>query len=102
MMVANTQEDDCSITESYQLSQTHLSHGCNNYSYTLWPSHKHITECKLFVGLKGMPEMLFVGINHCPKGFTLQSSKKSCDCDPALNNIYFTITSCDLYLQTIV
>ena len=26
LVVANTQEDDCSITESYQLSQTHLSH----------------------------------------------------------------------------
>ena len=102
LVVANRQEDDCSITESYQLSQTHLSHGCNNYSYTLWPSHKHITECKLFVGLKRMPEMFFVGIKHCPKGFTLQPSKKSCDCDPALNNIYFTITSCDLDQQTIV
>ena len=76
LMVANTQEDDCSITESYQLSQTHLSHGCNNYSYTLWPSHKHITECKLFVGLKGIPEMFFVEIKHCPKGFILQPSKK--------------------------
>ena len=101
-MVANTQEDNCSIIESYQLSQTHLSHGCNNYSYTLWPSHKNITECELFVGLKGVPEMFFVGIKHCPKGFTLQQSKKSCDCDPALNNIYFTITSCDLDQQTIV
>ena len=30
LVVANTQEDDCSITESYQLSQTYLSHGCNN------------------------------------------------------------------------
>ena len=102
LVVANTQEDDCSITESYQLSQTHLSHGCNNYSYTLWPSHKHITECKLFVGLKGVPEMFFVGIKHCPKGFTLQQSKKSCDCDPALNNIYFLVTSCNLDQQTIV
>ena len=102
LMVANTQEDDCSIIESYQLSQTHLSHGCNNYSYTLWPSHKHITECKLFVGLNGVPEMFFVGIKHCPKGFIPQSSKKACDCDPALNNIYFSVTSCNLDQQTIV
>ena len=102
LVVANTQEDDCSIIESFQLSQTHLNHGCNNYSYTIWPSHKDITECKLFVGLKGMPEMFFVEIKHCPKGFTLQPSKKACDCDPALNNIYFSVTSCDLDQQTIV
>ena len=102
LVVANTQEDDCSITESYQLSQTYLNHDCNNYSYTIWPSHKDITECKLFVGLKGMPEMFFVEIKHCPKGFTLQPSKKVCDCDPALNNVYFSVTSCDLDQQTIV
>ena len=102
LVVANTQEDDCSIIESFQLSQTHLNHGCNNYSYTIWPSHKDITECKLFVGLKGMPEMFFVEIKHCPKGFTLQSNKKACDCDPALNNIYFSVTSCNLDQQTIV
>ena len=102
LVVANIQADDCSITESHQLSQTHLNHGCNNYSYTIWPSHKNITECKLFVGLKGMPEMFFVEIKHCPKGFTLQPSKTSCHCDPVLNNIYFSVTSCDLDQQTIV
>ena len=101
LVVANTPEDDCVITDSYQLSQTHFSHGCNNYSYTIWPSHKDITECKLFVGLMKMPEMFFVKIKHCPRGFTLQPSKKSCNCDPALNNMYFTITSCDLNEGTI-
>ena len=102
LVVANTPEDDCIITESYQLSQTHFSYGCNNYSYTIWPSHKDITECKLFVGLIGMPEMFFVEIKHCPMGFTLQPIKKSCDCDTALNNIYFSVTSCDLDDETIV
>ena len=101
LVAANTPEDDCIITESYQLSQTHFSHGCNNYSYTIWPSHKDIAECKLFVGLMKMPEMFFVEIKHCPRGFTLQPSKKSCDCDPALNNMYFTIASCDLDKETI-
>ena len=102
LVVANEPTDDCSITESHQLSQTHYNHGCNNYSYTIWPSHKDITECKLFVGLMGMPEMFFVKIKQCPKGFTLQPFKKSCDCDPVLNNNYFSITSCDLDQQTIV
>ena len=102
LVVANTPAtDDCSITDSYQLTQTHLSQGCNNYSYTIWPSHKDITECKLFVGLVEMPEMFFVQIKHCPRGFTLQPSKQSCDCDPALNNIYFSITSCNLDDETI-
>ena len=101
LVVANTPADDCSITESYQLSQTHFNHGCNNYSYTIWPSHKNITECKLFVRLMGMPEMLFVDIKPCPRGFILQPNIKQCDCDPALNNIYFSVTSCDLDQQTI-
>ena len=101
LVVANTPEDDCIITESYQLSQTHFSHGCNNYSYTIWPSHKDITQCKLFVGLMKMPELFFVEIKLCPRGFTLQPNIKTCDCDPALNNIYFTVTSCDLDDQTI-
>ena len=65
LVVANEPTDDCSITESYQLSQTHSNHGCNNYSYTIWPSYKDITECKLFVGLIGMPEMFFVKIKQC-------------------------------------
>ena len=68
LVVGNTLEDDCIITESYQLSQTHFSHGCNNYSYTIWPSHENITECKLFVGLMKMPEMFFVEIKQCPRG----------------------------------
>ena len=46
--------------------------------------------------------MFFVEIKQCPRGFTLKPSKKSCDCDPALNNKYFTITSCDLDEGTIV
>ena len=40
-----------------------------NYSYTIWPSHKDITECKLFVGLMGMPEMFFAEIKPCPRGY---------------------------------
>ena len=102
LVVANTPADDCSITDSYQLSQTHFNHGCNNYSYTIWPSYKNIAECKLFVGLMGMPEMFFVEIKPCPRGFTLQPEIKQCDCDPALNNVYFSVTSCDLDQQTIV
>ena len=101
LVADNEPTDNCSITESYQLSQTHFNHGCNNYSYTIWPSHEDITECKLFVGLMGTPEMFFVKIKQCPKGFTLQPIKRSCDCDPVLNNNYFSITSCDLDQQTI-
>ena len=34
-VVANTLDDDCSIVDSYQLSQTHLNHDCNTYKYHL-------------------------------------------------------------------
>ena len=101
LVVANTPEDDCIITESYQLSQTHFSDGCNNYSYTIWPSYRDITECKLFIELIKKPEMFFVEIKPCPRGFALQPSKKICDCDPALNNMYFTVSSCNLDDETI-
>ena len=102
--VANTKDDDCSIVDSYQLSQSHpISHGCNNYSYTIWPHSRHTTECKLFIGLNEMPEMFYVQIKPCPVGFTLQSDRKSCYCDPLLlNNDILSIASCNLDDETIL
>ena len=76
IIAANTKDDNCSIVDSYQLSQSHsISHGCNNYSYTVWANSRHTTECKLFIGLSEMPEMFYVQIKPCPVGFTLQSDK---------------------------
>ena len=104
IIVANTKDDDCSIVDSYQLLQSHpISHGCNNYSYTIWPNSRHITECRLFIGLSEMPEMFHVQIKRCPVGFTLQSNKKSCYCDPLLlNSDILSITSCNLDDETIL
>ena len=48
-----------------------------------------------------MPEMFYVQIKPCPVGFTLQSSKKSCYCDPILSNSTLFITSCNLDDETI-
>ena len=76
IIAANTKDDDCSILDSYQLSQTYHNNGCNRYSYTIWPNSEFITECKLFIGLSEMPEMYYVQIKPCPMGFTLQSDKK--------------------------
>ena len=104
IIVANTKEDDCGIVDSYQLSQSHpISHGCNNYSYAIWPNSRHTTECKLFIGLSEMPEMFYIQIKPCPVGFTLQSDKKSCYCDPLLmNSDILSITSCNLDDETIL
>ena len=104
IIVANTKDDVCSIVDSYQLSQSHpISHGCNNYSYTIWPNSRHTTECKLFIGLSEMPEMFYVQIKPCPVGFTLQSDKKCCYCDPLLiNSDILSITSCNLDDETIL
>ena len=102
IIAANTKDDDCSILDSYQLSQTHPNNGCNRYSYTIWPKNDLITECKLFIGLGEMPEMFYVQIKPCPMGFTLQNDKKACYCDPLLNNDQLSITSCNINDRTIL
>ena len=102
IIAANTKDDDCSILDGFQLSQTHTNNGCNRYSYTIWPNSEFITECKLFIGLNEMPEMFYVQIKPCPMGFTLQSDKKTCYCDPLLNNDEVSITSCDTNDETIL
>ena len=109
IIVANTKDDDCTIVDSDQLSQSHPishKHGCNNYSYTVWPNSRHTTECKLFIGLSETPEMFYAQIKPCPVGFsrfTLQSDKKSCYCDPLLlNSDILSITSCNLNDETIL
>ena len=101
IVVANTKDDDCSILDYHHLSQTHPNNGCNRYSYTIWPN-KFITECKLFIGLSGMPEMFYVQIKPCPMGFTLQNDKKACYCDPLLRNDEVSITSCSINEGTIL
>ena len=40
IVVHNTEDDDCSVVDTFQLFQTHLNYECNNYSYTLWPKIK--------------------------------------------------------------
>ena len=102
IIAANTKDDDCSILDSYQLSQTHTNNDCNRYSYTIWPNSEFITECKLFIGLSEMPEMFYVQIKPCPMGFTLQNDKKACYCDPLLNNDKVSITPCDINDGTIL
>ena len=102
MIAANTKDDDCSILNSYQLSQTGLINGCNRYSYTIWPNKEFITECKLFIGLSEMPEMFYVQIKPCPMGFTLQNDKKACYCDPLIRNDEVSIRSCNINDGTIL
>ena len=101
LVVANTFNDDCSVVDSHQLSQTYLNSDCNTYEYTIWPSNESITQCTLFVGLREMPEMFYIDIKPCPKGFTQQQGKMACYCDPLLNNV-LSITSCNLDDETIL
>ena len=103
IVVANTKDDDCGIVDSYQLSQIRpINSGCNNYDYTIWPNHGFITDCRLFIGLNEMPEMFYVQLKACPVGFTLQSNRKSCYCDPLLNNNILSVVSCNLDNGTIL
>ena len=97
-------EDDCSIVHASELSQSHFNdiNKCNSYSYTLWPKNVTIKECQLFIGLQNMPEMFYVQIKSCPKGFTFQNQKKACYCDPLLNNKVLSITSCNVKDETVL
>ena len=85
------------------MSQSHLNHGCNSYSYTLWPKDERVETCDLFIGLPNMPEMFYVQFKPCPLGFTLQENRKSCYCDPVLSkNEVISIKSCNLNDETIL
>ena len=104
IIVENSDQDDCSIVHASELSQTHfnsINYNCNSYRYTLWPKNETIKECKLFIGLSNMPEMFYVQVKPCPKGFTFQTSKKACYCDPLLSNKILS-TSCNLKYETIL
>ena len=96
--------DNCSIAHASELSQSHFNdiNKCNSYSYTLGPKNVTIKECQLFIGLQNMPEMFYVKVKPCPKGFTFQNQKKACYCDLVLNNRASSITSCNIKDETIL
>ena len=96
-------QDDCHIVHTSELSQTHFSNinSCNIYHYTLWPKNEKIKECQLFIGVRGMPEMFYVDVKSCPKGFTFQEQKKACYCDPLLNSKLLSTAPCSAKDETI-
>ena len=63
IVVENTIDDKCSVVDISQMSQSHLNHDCNSYSYTLWPKDERVKTCELFIGLPNMPEMFYVQFN---------------------------------------
>ena len=102
LTVENSADDDCIIVDPSQLTQTHINnYSCNKYYFTIWPQRSDIAKCKLFVGLPGKPEMFFVQIKPCPKGFKRQEDRQTCYCDSALNSAVLSITSCNLDDETI-
>ena len=85
----------CHIINAYEISQTHLSHECNEYNYTIWYDGNS-SECELYLGIEEVPEIFYVNLLPCPVGFSLQESRKACYCDHVLNNKIIQITSCNL------
>ena len=104
LIIKNSQSDECAVVDTSQLSQTHFNRGCNQYSYTLTPSNLTTNTCKLFLGLDNMPEMFYVELKRCPKGFTLQVKvdKIECYCDPKIQHSSLSITSCNLDNETVL
>ena len=103
IIVENSNQDNCTIVHASELSQTYFNdtNHCNNYSYTLWLHNDTITQCQLFIGLNNIPEMFYVQIKPCPKGFTFQNQRKACYCDPILTT-KLSITSCNVKDETIL
>ena len=79
----NTSRQGCHIINAHEISQTHLSHQCNEYNYTIWYNGGS-SECELYLGIVDLPETFYVTILPCPLGFSLQQNKQGCDCDQIL------------------
>jgi len=88
-------KDACKVTDATEIS-TYTSNSCNEYKYTIWYDQN---ECELYLGPAEYTEVFYLTLNHCPLGFTLQETWKSCYCDPALKGFS---TSCNLQDQTIL
>ena len=81
--IYNTSRQGCHIINAHEISQTHFSHQCNEYNYTIWFDGRS-SECELYLGIEDAPEIFYVTILPCPLGFSLQPDKKGCDCDQIL------------------
>jgi len=97
----NSSKLGCQIFNAHEVSQTHLRHKCNKYNYTIW-FNGNSSECELYLGTEGVPEIFYVNLMPCPIGFSLQHDKKGCYCDKTLNTNIIKITSCDLDDGTIL
>ena len=96
----NSSKLGCEIMHARQITQSHLTHECNKYKYTIWYDGDN-SECELYLGTEGSPEIFYVNLLPCPVGFSLQKDKKGCYCDQTLNTELITITSCNLEDGTI-
>ena len=91
----NDSSHGCQIIHAYEISQTQLSHQCNEYHYTIWYDGD-ASECELYLGTEELPETFYVNLLPCLVGFSLQKSKSGCYCDQTLNTDLIRITSCNL------
>ena len=65
-----------------------------------------ITICEPFIGLSDLAvdvaDMIYVTLDHCSIRFTPQPNKKTCDCDPVLENSVLFTESCNIDNGTIL
>ena len=91
----------CVITDALEMVQTGPCHSCTEYNYTIWYAGNN-TKCELYLRTEDMPEIFNVTIKPCPIGFSLHSTRRTCDCDTTLNMHDLSITSCNLDDETIL
>ena len=93
--------NSCAIKNGLEMLQTGSSHSCIQYNYTVWHIGKY-TKCELYLSTEDMLEVFYITIRPCPIGFSLHSTRRTCDCDTILNMHDLSITSCNLDDETIL
>jgi len=91
----------CIMTDVREIIQIGPKHSCSKYNYTIGYSGKY-TKCELYLSIENVSEIFYVTIKACPVGFSLDSSRKTCDCDVILSTHTLMITSCNLNEGTIL
>ena len=93
--------NSCKIVYLHEISQTYSSHGCNEYSYTIWSNRSSPHYCKLYLRFAQTIEVFHVNLLPCLVGFTSLTLENGCHCDPVLQNNLIFVKSCDINDQTI-
>ena len=93
--------DSCKINNQNELSQTHLQHGCNEYTYTISSNNLSASYCKLYLRSEQHIEAFYIELLPCPMGFVSRMNDNGCQCDPLLQTDLLFVKSCNINDATV-